>query len=67
MQGFMRKGKLFILILPYRFHAEKWAKALNTLFPEDITVLNVKNADQFHARFHAIGKGISLYDSYVSK
>jgi tRNA pseudouridine38-40 synthase len=41
---------------------EKWAMALNSLLPDDLSVLSVEKAkDTFHARYDAIGKEYRYY------
>jgi tRNA pseudouridine38-40 synthase len=42
---------------PLMIPEEKWGIALNSLLPDDISVISVEKAnEQFHARFDAIGK-----------
>jgi tRNA pseudouridine38-40 synthase len=47
---------------PLSLPVEKWELALNSMLPEDISVLSVKEADPaFHARFDANGKEYRYY------
>lgn len=55
--GVHAKGQVIHFDSPLIIPEDKWEKALNSLLPEDISVLSVVSVDDsFHARFHAVGK-----------
>ncbi|MEH7500923.1 tRNA pseudouridine(38-40) synthase TruA [Neobacillus drentensis] len=55
--GVHAKGQVIHFDSPLLIPANKWEKALNSLLPEDITVLSAVSVDEsFHARFDAKGK-----------
>lgn len=55
--GVHAKGQVIHFDSPLIIPEDKWEKALNSLLPEDISVLSVVSVDEsFHARFHALGK-----------
>ncbi|MDQ0999855.1 tRNA pseudouridine38-40 synthase [Neobacillus niacini] len=55
--GVHAKGQVIHFESPLSLPVEKWELALNSMLPEDISVLLVEKADSsFHARFDASGK-----------
>lgn len=55
--GVHAKGQVIHFDSPLIIPEDKWEKALNSLLPEDISVLSVVSVyESFHARFHAVGK-----------
>lgn len=55
--GVHAKGQVIHFDSPLIIPEDKWEKAMNSLLPEDISVLSVVSVDEsFHARFHAVGK-----------
>ncbi|MFJ7729975.1 tRNA pseudouridine(38-40) synthase TruA [Neobacillus sp. NPDC097160] len=55
--GVHAKGQVIHFDSPLLIPEEKWEAALNSMLPEDISVLAVINVDaSFHARFDAVGK-----------
>lgn len=55
--GVHAKGQVIHFESPLSLPADKWELALNSMLPDDISVLSVENADSsFHARFDASGK-----------
>lgn len=55
--GVHAKGQVIHFDSPLIIPVDKWEKALNSLLPEDISVLSVVSVDEsFHARFQALGK-----------
>jgi tRNA pseudouridine38-40 synthase len=55
--GVHAKGQVIHFDSPLIIPEDKWEKALNSLLPEDISILSVVSVDEsFHARFHALGK-----------
>jgi tRNA pseudouridine38-40 synthase len=55
--GVHAKGQVIHFDSPLMIPEDKWEKALNSLLPEDISVLSAVSVDEsFHARFHALGK-----------
>lgn len=55
--GVHAKGQVIHFDSPLIIPEDKWEKAMNSLLPEDISVLSVVSVDEsFHARFHALGK-----------
>jgi tRNA pseudouridine38-40 synthase len=55
--GVHAKGQVIHFDSPLSLPEEKWELALNSMLPEDISVLSVEKADPaFHARFDANGK-----------
>lgn len=55
--GVHAKGQVIHFDSPIAIPEQKWEIALNSLLPEDISVLSVKEvSESFHARFDAIGK-----------
>jgi tRNA pseudouridine38-40 synthase len=60
--GVHAKGQVIHFDSPLSLSVEKWELALNSMLPEDISVLSVKEADPaFHARFDANGKEYRYY------
>jgi tRNA pseudouridine38-40 synthase len=60
--GVHAKGQVIHFDSPLSLPVEKWELALNSMLPEDISVLSVKEADPaFHARFDANGKEYRYY------
>ncbi|WP_179292728.1 tRNA pseudouridine(38-40) synthase TruA [Bacillus sp. 7884-1] len=61
--GVHAKGQVIHFDSPLSLPVEKWELALNSMLPEDISVLSVKEADDpaFHARFDANGKEYRYY------
>lgn len=55
--GVHAKGQVIHFDSPLLIPADKWEKAMNSMLPEDISVLSIVSvADSFHARFDAKGK-----------
>ncbi|MEH7274433.1 tRNA pseudouridine(38-40) synthase TruA [Neobacillus vireti] len=55
--GVHAKGQVIHFESPLPLVEEKWELALNSMLPEDISILSVKKVDpSFHARFDASGK-----------
>lgn len=55
--GVHARGQVIHFDSPLAIPAERWPVALNSLLPEDISVLSVERVDEsFHARYHAAGK-----------
>lgn len=55
--GVHAKGQVFHFDTPLRLPEEKWAVALNSLLPADISILKAEIAEaDFHSRFDAVGK-----------
>jgi tRNA pseudouridine38-40 synthase len=55
--GVHAKGQVVHFDSPLPISEEKWELALNSMLPEDISVLSVLKVDSsFHARFDALGK-----------
>ncbi|MEH7096394.1 tRNA pseudouridine(38-40) synthase TruA [Neobacillus vireti] len=55
--GVHAKGQVIHFDSPLPISEEKWEIALNSLLPQDISVLSVIKADSsFHARFDTVGK-----------
>lgn len=55
--GVHAKGQVIHFDSPLSLPDEKWELAINSMLPEDISVLSVEKADpSFHARFNACGK-----------
>lgn len=55
--GVHARGQVIHFDSPLSIPLEKWPVALNTLLPDDISVLKVEQVNEdFHARFHAVGK-----------
>ncbi|MFJ5717736.1 tRNA pseudouridine(38-40) synthase TruA [Neobacillus sp. NPDC093127] len=55
--GVHAKGQVIHFDSPLAISEQKWEIALNSMLPEDISVLSVLKADaSFHARFDAVGK-----------
>jgi tRNA pseudouridine38-40 synthase len=55
--GVHAKGQVIHFDSPLHIPEDKWGLALNSLLPEDISVLSVEKANErFHARFDASGK-----------
>ena len=55
--GVHAKGQVIHFDSPLLIPADKWEKALNSMLPEDISVLKVVTVtESFHARFDAKGK-----------
>jgi len=55
--GVHAKGQVIHFDSPLQIPEEKWEKALNSLLPEDLSVLSVVSVEEsFHARFDAKGK-----------
>jgi tRNA pseudouridine38-40 synthase len=66
--GVHAKGQVIHFDSPLSLPVEKWELALNSMLPEDISVLSVKEADPaFHARFDANGKEYRYYLNQSSK
>ncbi|CRK85312.1 tRNA pseudouridine(38-40) synthase TruA [Neobacillus massiliamazoniensis] len=60
--GVHAKGQVIHFDSPLVIPMEKWAMALNSLLPDDLSVLSVEKAkDTFHARYDAIGKEYRYY------
>jgi tRNA pseudouridine38-40 synthase len=60
--GVHAKGQVIHFDSPLDIPMEKWAMALNSLLPDDLSVLSVEKAkDTFHARYDAIGKEYRYY------
>lgn len=60
--GVHAKGQVVHFDSPLSLPLEKWELALNSMLPEDISVLSVEEADPaFHARFDANGKEYRYY------
>ncbi|NWQ44245.1 tRNA pseudouridine(38-40) synthase TruA [Bacillus sp. EB106-08-02-XG196] len=60
--GVHAKGQVVHFDSPLSLPLEKWELALNSMLPEDISVLSVEDADPaFHARFDANGKEYRYY------
>jgi tRNA pseudouridine38-40 synthase len=60
--GVHAKGQVIHFDSPLALPVEKWELAFNSMLPEDISVLSVKEADPaFHARFDANGKEYRYY------
>lgn len=60
--GVHAKGQVVHFDSPLSLPFEKWELALNSMLPEDISVLSVEEADSaFHARFDATGKEYRYY------
>lgn len=60
--GVHAKGQMVHFDSSLAIPLEKWRVALNTLLPDDISVLSVEVADsEFHVRFHATGKEYRYY------
>ncbi|MGJ7913599.1 tRNA pseudouridine(38-40) synthase TruA [Neobacillus sp. LXY-1] len=55
--GVHAKGQVIHFDSPLSIPEEKWVIALNSLLPEEISILSVERVlDSFHARFAAMGK-----------
>jgi len=55
--GVHAKGQVIHFDSPLPLPEEKWEIALNSMLPEDISILSVAKVDaSFHARFEAVGK-----------
>ncbi|WP_462412580.1 tRNA pseudouridine(38-40) synthase TruA [Neobacillus sp. Marseille-QA0830] len=55
--GVHAKGQVIHFDSPLSIPPEKWAAAMNSLLPDDLSVLSVEvAAPSFHARFDAVGK-----------
>lgn len=55
--GVHAKGQVIHFDSPLAIPEDKWGIALNSLLPDDISVLSVERASaNFHARFDAVGK-----------
>lgn len=55
--GVHAKGQVIHFDSPLKIPLAKWEVALNTLLPDDIAIIRTEiAADDFHARFDAIGK-----------
>jgi tRNA pseudouridine38-40 synthase len=55
--GVHAKGQVIHFDSPLSLPAEKWELAINSMLPEDISVISVEKADStFHARYDASGK-----------
>lgn len=55
--GVHAKGQVIHFDSPLPIPEEKWEVALNSMLPEDISVLSVTKVNEsFHARFDAVGK-----------
>jgi tRNA pseudouridine38-40 synthase len=55
--GVHAKGQVIHFDSPLHIPADKWERALNSMLPEDLSVLSVGSVpDSFHARFDAKGK-----------
>jgi tRNA pseudouridine38-40 synthase len=55
--GVHAKGQVIHFDSPLSIAVEKWGMALNSLLPEDISVLSVEMTNEsFHARYDSIGK-----------
>lgn len=60
--GVHAKGQVIHFDSPLSLPMEKWEFALNSMLPEDISVLRVEETDPaFHARFDATGKEYRYY------
>jgi tRNA pseudouridine38-40 synthase len=65
--GVHAKGQVIHFDSPLLIPADKWERALNSMLPEDISVLSVVLVpESFHARFDAIGKEYQ-YALYLSQ
>jgi tRNA pseudouridine38-40 synthase len=65
--GVHAKGQVIHFDSPLLIPADKWERALNSMLPEDISVLSVVLVPEFfHARFDAIGKEYQ-YVLYLSQ
>jgi tRNA pseudouridine38-40 synthase len=65
--GVHAKGQVIHFDSPLLIPADKWERALNSMLPEDISVLSVVLVpESFHARFDAIGKEYQ-YVLYLSQ
>lgn len=66
--GVHAKGQVIHFESPLSLPVEKWEVALNSMLPEDISVLSVEKADPgFHARFDATGKEYRYYLNQSTK
>jgi tRNA pseudouridine38-40 synthase len=66
--GVHAKGQVIHFDSPLSLPVEKWELALNSMLPEDISVLSVEESDSaFHARFDANGKEYRYYLSQSPK
>ena len=55
--GVHAKGQVIHFDSPLAIPEERWVIALNSLLPEDVSVISVEKVDHsFHARFSAVGK-----------
>lgn len=55
--GVHARGQVIHFDTPLTIPIEKWQIALNSLLPEDVTIVSVQIADpEFHARYSAVGK-----------
>lgn len=66
--GVHAKGQVIHFDSPLSLPAEKWELAINSMLPEDISVLSVGKADlSFHARFDASGKEYRYFLNQLAK
>lgn len=55
--GVHAKGQVIHFDSPLQIPEERWAVALNSLLPEDISILSIEKVNaMFHARYDAVGK-----------
>jgi tRNA pseudouridine38-40 synthase len=55
--GVHARGQVIHFDSPLGIPAERWPVALNSLLPDDLSVLSVEKVEKsFHARFNAVGK-----------
>lgn len=55
--GVHARGQVIHFDSPLTIPLEKWQIALNSLLPDDVSILSVEKADpEFHARYSAVGK-----------
>jgi tRNA pseudouridine38-40 synthase len=60
--GVHAKGQVIHFDSPLGIPLEKWTIALNSLLPNDVSVLQVeKTSDEFHARFDVVAKEYRYY------
>lgn len=55
--GVHAKGQVIHFDSPLALPPERWKKALGTMLPADIAIVDIEKVDsEFHARFNAVGK-----------
>lgn len=60
--GVHAKGQVIHFDSPLKIPEDRWIVALNSLLPEDVSVIQVESVhNDFHARFDAIGKEYRYY------